>query len=317
MLDLLSDIFAKLSVQGTLYFRTSFSAPYGVQVPQYENVARFHYAHRGSCWLSVAGREQAIFLDQGDLVIVPHGASHCLMSRRFPPEDALPLDTVLEQASYDGKGVLVFGGEGQPDGGGGTQLICGHFSFAPGGRHLIFDLLPDHLHIARYGETAGPWLSETLKMIGAEIEQGLPGSDLIAMRLAETILAHTLRIYLQNATAKGGPLIGFADPHIGRALAAMHADPTRAWTVELLAREAGLSRSGFANRFSAMLGITPMDYLKRWRMQIARALLATQGASVAEAAEQAGYRSEAAFSRAFKSETGYAPSAYRSLQRKR
>ncbi|MEO0719899.1 MAG: cupin domain-containing protein, partial [Pseudomonadota bacterium] len=185
----------------------------------------------------------------GDLVIVPHGASHCLMSRRFPPEDALPLDTVLEQASYDGKGVLVFGGEGQPDGGGGTQLICGHFSFAPGGRHLIFDLLPDHLHIARYGETAGPWLSETLKMIGAEIEQGLPGSDLIAMRLAETILAHTLRIYLQNATAKGGPLIGFADPHIGRALAAMHADPTRAWTVELLAREAGLSRSGFANRF--------------------------------------------------------------------
>ena len=112
-------------------------------------------------------------------------------------------------------------------------------------------------------------------------------------------------------------MIGFADPHIGRALAAMHADPTRAWTVELLAREAGLSRSGFANRFSAMLGITPMDYLKRWRMQIARALLATQGASVAEAAEQAGYRSEAAFSRAFKSETGYAPSAYRSLQRKR
>ncbi|MEO0823643.1 MAG: AraC family transcriptional regulator [Pseudomonadota bacterium] len=317
MLDLLSDIFAKLSVKGTLYFRANFTPPFGVQVPAYRNVARFHYVYRGACRIAVEGCPEPILLDQGDLAIVPHGASHCLLSRDVESQASLPLETVLERAGYDGNGVLVFGGGDPTATGSATQLICGHFSFAPGGQHLIFQRLPSCLHLARYGDAAGAWLSETLQMIGAEIEQGLPGSDLIALRLAETILAHAVRLHLQKAAHTGGPLAGFADPQIGRALAAIHADPARPWTVELMAREAGMSRSSYASRFAAMLGVTPIEYLKRWRIQIARDALSSRGVSVAEAAEVAGYTSEAAFSRAFKAETGQAPSALRAISHRK
>lgn len=315
MLDLLSDIFAKLSVKGTLYFRASFTPPFGVQVPAYRNVARFHYVHRGACRIAVAGSSETILLEQGDLAIVPHGASHCLLSQDASTQASLPLETVLERAGYDGNGVLVFGGGDPAAAGSGTQLICGHFSFAPGGQHLIFERLPACLHLPRYGVAAGAWLSETLQMIGAEIEQGLPGSDLIALRLAETILAHAIRLHLQKAATTGGPLAGFADPQIGRALAAIHADPARRWTVDAMAREAGMSRSSYASRFATMLGLTPMEYLKRWRMQIARDALSQRGLSVAEAAELAGYTSEAAFSRAFKAATGQAPGVLRNIAR--
>lgn len=309
MLDVLSDILIRLSVQGTLYFRTSFTAPFGVKVPQYADVARFHYAHRGSCRVAVSGHPRTVSLDEGDLVIVPHGASHCLLSRGVSADASLPLDAVLDAAGYSGNGVLVYGGE---EAGQETQLICGHFSFAKGARHIIFEQLPPVLHIPRYGATAGPWLSETLRMIGTEAERKLPGGDLIALRLSETILAQAIRVHLDQAAAEGGRLAGFADKHLARALAAMHGEPARNWDVTMLAREAGLSRSGFADRFSRMIGVTPMTYLKQWRLQLAREGMTSHGLSVAQAAELAGYRSEAAFSRAFKRETGAPPSTFRS-----
>lgn len=309
MLDVLSDILIRLSVQGTLYFRTCFTAPFGVKVPQFSNVARFHYAHRGSCRVAVSGCSRVVLLDEGDLVIVPHGASHCLMSPGVSADASLPLDAVLDAAGYTGSGVLVYGGEDAEQE---TQLICGHFSFAEGARHIIFEHLPAMLHIPRYGAMAGRWLSETLRMIGTEAERNLPGSDLIALRLSETILAQAIRTHLEQTATAGGPLAGFADEQLGRALAAIHAEPARHWDVAMLAREAGMSRSGFADRFARMIGSTPMTYLKRWRVQLAREGMVSRGLSVAQAAELAGYRSEAAFSRAFKRETGAPPSSFRS-----
>lgn len=307
MLDSLSDILTRLSIQGTLYFRTAFTPPWGVAVPNYQNVARFHYADRGDCMVRLPDTGEDVRLAQGDLIIIPHGARHDLYSGRGQDE-VLPLDQVLQLSGYDGEGVLVYGGEDdQRD----TQLICGHFSFTKGARHLIFDQLPSHIHIPNYGDSAGRWMEASLRLIGDEVGRNRAGGDLIALKMSEVIFTQALRTFLEREGDKHIGLSGFADPQISRALSAFHGEPAKDWSVEGLAREAGLSRTGFAVQFANKMGITPMQYLTSWRMQIACQDLSTHNMSVAEVAERVGYASDSAFSRVFKKEIGVSPAAYR------
>jgi len=308
MLDLLSDILTRLSLRGTLYFRTSFTEPWGVRVPAFRDVARFHFAHRGEALVRIGGRSAPVHLAQGDLVIVPHGAAHVLSCRHTGPDEALPLDDILERSGFPGHGTLVWGGEG---GDRDTQLICGHFALAEGSRHLLFDLLPPVVHIRGYGDDAGPWLEATLRVIGAEAGGARLGGDLIALKMSEAIFAQAIRAHIEQRRDGESRIAGFADPHLSRALAAFHRAPAAEWTVAALARESGLSRTGFAERFAARLGVTPMSYVTTWRMQIAREALAERGLSVIAAAEASGYASESAFSRVFKKEIGLSPAAFR------
>ena len=308
MLDLLSDILTRLSVKGTLYFRTAFSPPWGVEVPSYENVARFHFAHRGDCMIRIVETGETLRLAQGDLVIIPHGAGHALYNGGDEKPEVLPLDRVLEASGYTGEGVLVYGGE---DVSRETQLICGHFSFADNARHVLFDRLPDYIHIPNYGSEAGAWMEATLRVIGGEAGQAKFGGDLIALKMSEAIFAQAIRSFIQGQGQNAVGMAGFADPQIARALSAIHRTPAEAWTVESLARVAGLSRTGFAQRFAEKMAMTPMQYITAWRMQIARQALAEQGMTVADASAMAGYASESAFTRVFKKEVGTTPSAYR------
>lgn len=310
MLDLLSDILTKLSLRGSLYFRTSFTEPWGVRVPAYCDVARFHFAHRGEALVRVAGCDVPVHLAQGDLIVIPHGAAHVLSCRHTGPDEALPLDDVLERSGFAGHGTLVWGGDESPQD---TQLICGHFSLAEGSRHLLFDRLPRYIHLRGYGEEAGPWLEATLKVIGAESGGARLGGDLIALKMSEAIFVQAIRAHIETS-ANGAGVSGFADPHLARALTAFHRSPADDWSVAAMAREAGLSRTGFAERFSTRLGVTPMAYVTAWRMQIARDALAARGLSVAEAAELSGYASESAFSRVFKKEMGAPPASFRQAQ---
>ena len=312
MLDLLSDILTRLSLRGTLYFRTSFTEPWGVRVPAFRDVARFHFAHRGEALVRVAGEAAPVHLAQGDLIVIPHGAAHVLSCRHTGPDEALPLDDILTRAGFPGHGTLVWGGDESPRD---TQLICGHFALAEGSRHLLFDRLPPFIHLRGYGEEAGPWLEATLKVIGAEAGGARLGGDLIALKMSEAIFAQAIRAHIEQAGAQDCGVAAFADPHLARALTAFHRAPAEDWSVASLAREAGLSRTGFAERFSARLGVTPMAYVTSWRMQIAREALAGRGLTVAEAAELSGYASESAFSRVFKKEIGVSPAAVRQLRK--
>lgn len=308
MLDLLSDILTRLSLRGTLYFRTSFSEPWGVKVPAFADVARFHYVHRGECVLTVEGGDDRVRLSQGDLVLVPHGRSHTLSCRHSGPEEALPLDDVISRSGFRGHGALVYGGaEPALE----TQLVCGHFATAPGSRHIIFDRLPRHILISDYGAEAGGWLEATLRVIGAEAGGARLGGDLIALKMSEAIFAQALRTYIERAKERDGLLSGFADPSLARALSAFHRAPAGRWTVADLAREAGMSRTRFAQTFAQKMKVTPLGYVTAWRMQLAREALSGRGASVAEAAEIAGYASESAFSRVFRREMGVPPATFR------
>ena len=308
MLDLLSDILTRLSLRGTLYFRTSFTEPWGVRVPAFRDVARFHFAHRGEALVRVGGQMAPVVLAQGDLVIVPHGAAHVLSCRHTGSDEALPLDDILTRSGFPGHGTLVWGGEESLSD---TQLICGHFALAEGSRHILFERLPPVIHLRGYGDEAGPWLEATLRVIGAEAGGARLGGDLIALKMAEAIFAQAIRTHIEQTRESDCGIAGFADPQLARALTAFHRAPAAAWTVAGLASEAGLSRTGFAERFTARLGVTPMSYVTAWRMQIAREALAVRGLSVAEAAEICGYASESAFSRVFKKEIGLSPAAFR------
>ncbi|MEZ5913484.1 MAG: AraC family transcriptional regulator [Paracoccaceae bacterium] len=308
MLDLLSDILTRLSLRGSLYFRTSFTEPWGVHVPAFRDVARFHFAHRGEALVRVGDRTQPVHLAQGDLIIIPHGTAHVLSCRHTGPDEALPLDDVLSRSGFPGHGTLVWGGDETTRD---TQLICGHFALAEGSRHLLFDRLPPFIHLRGYGDEAGPWLEATLKVIGAEAGGARLGGDLIALKLSEAIFAQAIRAHIEQTAEGNGSVAGFADPQLARALTSFHRSPAGDWSVASLAREAGLSRTGFAERFTQRLGVTPMSYVTSWRMQIAREALVTRGLSVAEAAEVSGYASESAFSRVFKKEIGLSPAAFR------
>lgn len=308
MLDLLSDILTKISVQGTLYFRTSFTMPWGVAVPAYENVARFHFAHRGNCMVAVEGVEKPISLAQGDLIIIPHGASHSLYCGKNPEKTILPLDTVLEKSGYDGSGVLVYGGDEDDNE---TQLICGHFSFEKHSRHILIERLPPLIHLKNYGEVAGRWMEATLRVIGDEAGGHRLGGDLIALKMSEAILTQAIRTFIESDDSSLWGLNGFSDAHLCKALDAFHKKPDAAWTVEAMAQEAGMSRTNFAVQFQKKMKMSPMQYVSSWRMEIAKRSLADPSNSLTDTAESAGYASDSAFARVFKKEIGMTPASFR------
>jgi AraC family transcriptional activator of mtrCDE len=306
VMDVLSDILNLMKLSGTLYFRTSFSSPWGVQVPAFENVSRFHYAHRGRCFARVEGEENAVLLEQGDLIIIPHGASHILSD----PIDAsaLTVDQVVEDSGFTGTGALVFGAAGS---GHETQLICGHFTFDTGARHLLLEALPSFIHIREYGKVSPSWLDDTLKIIGAEVGHDHLGGELIALKLSEIIFTQSIRQYLASEGQNRKGLAGFSDTHIRQALEAIHREPDKSWTVESLAKIAGLSRTGFSNKFTELVTLTPLAYLTAWRMQLARRLLTDTEIPIIEVATRSGYQSEASFGRVFKGHFEMPPATFR------
>jgi AraC-like DNA-binding protein len=307
-MDLLSDILARMKMSGTLYFRTSFTSPWSIKVPSFENVARFHFAHRGGCLVDVDGVEKPVAVEQGDLMIIPHGASHSLYCAPQNKDVVLPLETVVEQSGFSGTGVLVHGGN---DDDRETQLICGHFSFDPAARHLLMDRLPPYIHLRNYGETAGKWMEATLRVIGEEAGGLRMGGDLIALKMSEAIFAQAIRSYVESDAASAQGLAGFSDRNLCRALDSFHKAPDQDWSVEKLAQSAGMSRTSFAVSFQKKMGMTPMQYATSWRMEIAKKQLALRGSSLTDAAESAGYASDSAFARVFKKETGMTPAGFR------
>ena len=159
---------------------------------------------------------------------------------------------------------------------------------------------------------SGTWLGTTLKFTVNEARAARPGNAAMLGRLTELMFVEILREYMQRLPAdQGGWLAGLNDPHVGKALRVMHANPAHDWTVDELAREAAVSRSVLAQRFTDLVGDTPIRYLANWRMQLAKQMMRDGARNIQDVATSVGYESEAAFNRAFKRVTGSPPAAWR------
>jgi len=307
--DLLSDILSRMKLSGTFYFRTSFTSPWGLRVPAFEKVSRFHFVHRGRCLIRIDPTEEPVQLEKGDLIIITRGAAHTLYCDPTTETLALPLDEMIEKTGFTGSGTLVYGvaSENSQE----TQLICGHFALDKNVSHPLIDALPSYIHIKNYGESAGEWMESTLKIIGIETSREEPGSYIIALKMSEIIFTQALRAYLLTEGVQQPILAGFAEPRISKALGAFHKDPTLSWSVDTLASTAGLSRTAFMSIFNKCMLMTPMTYITHWRMQIAQQMLLETNIPIIEIAENAGYQSEPAFGRVFKRHFDIPPATYR------
>ncbi len=314
--DVLSDVLAAVRLTGAVYFDFELTSPWVAEAPPSRDIAHIvlpgaqrviecHLVARGSCWGGVAGGEP-VHLLEGDVLGFPQGHAHVLSSEpglRAAPEMAMfvrgdqPLPLCFER-----------GGGGSEK----TRIICSFLGCDDRPFNPLLAALPPVMHIpsAKRGEAAA-WLGTLLDLAAREGRSGRAGSENILARLSELMFVESIRRYLESLPPSGsGWLAGLRDPLVGRALAALHAAPAEPWTVERLAREAAASRSVLAERFTAMTGLPPMQYLALWRMQLASRLLA-EGSPVASVAGAVGYESEAAFSRAFKKLVGQAPATWR------
>ncbi|MEH6444529.1 MAG: AraC family transcriptional regulator [Oceanospirillaceae bacterium] len=304
-MDILEDIFNTLGLKGALYFRTDFSAPWGVAVPYHEGVARFHLVIQGHCFIKVNGGE-CVELSAGDLIMIPRGVPHELLAS--PDAEAPALEQVLVDTGYEGKGVLAVG---EGDSRATTQLVCGHLSFRNQADHPVLRVLPDYLLVANSCRAKHPLLDSVLRLITQRIFDDQLGAAASVTRLSEIVFIELLKAGISERPELIALLEGLQDPKIGKSLQLIHAQPDSLWTVESLATEVAMSRSRFAQRFNELIGIGPMTYLADWRLQKAVSLLEGSRMSVQQIAAKTGYQSASSFTRAFSGKFGIAPREYR------
>ena len=298
--DRLAQALHTVRMRGTFYCHAELSDPWALEMPAFAGTVSFHVLTAGTCWLRVAG-EEPVELRAGELALVPHGRGHDLLSapdqRGARRVDLLPQRFLTEHYS-----LLRHGG-----GGATTRLVCGVVGFdEPAAKELLRVLPP----VVRTGEDPG--VRETLRLMAVELARPRPGGEAVATRLADILVVQAIRGWLdRDPAARQGWLRALDDERIGRVLEAVHADPGHPWSLELLARTAAMSRSSFAARFTALVGEAPMAYVTRWRMRLAHTRLTEDRTTVAALATELGYRSEAAFSRAFTRMVGRTPGAVR------
>lgn len=299
--DPLGEALHLLRLTGTFYCRSELTAPWGLTMPTMPGCLWFHVVSTGRCTLEGEGFGP-LELSPGDFVLVSHGRGHVL---RTSPEVATPVVTEVEHAMVGERyALLKYGG-----GGSATTLVCGIVRFDQHVARDLVDLLPPAIHLDALSPHSD-WMEGTLRMMAAEAKQLRPGGETVVTRLADVLVIQAIRAWLQSdAAAQTGWLGAMHDEQIGGALARVHREPARPWTVETLAREVGMSRSAFAARFAALVGESPMRYVARQRMRVAATLYRQGGTTLAELAQRLGYQSEAAFSRAFKRVLGCSPGA--------
>ncbi len=331
-MDVLSDVLRVIRLSGSVFFTAHFSSPWAldspnpgllacVVLPQAECMALFHVVIDGECWVDCQGHA-AVHITTGDAIIFPHAHSHTMRSR--PGVNPMPIRNILPSRPSDELLQIKYGGGGEV-----SRFICGYLACDQRFKPLI-GALPTILLVRSRNDYAsveaissdgmqatdlqrpsGDWLNTTLRYTIHEASSPRPGNAAMLGRLTELMFLEILRAYMHQLPAsQTGWLSGLRDPHVGKALRLMHAEPARRWTVEELAREAATSRSALAQRFTDLLNESPMHYLAGWRIHLAREMLRERACSVQEVAERVGYESEAAFSRAFKRLVGHSPAAW-------
>jgi len=294
-IDVLSDVLSTARLRSTVLGRVDLRSPWALSM-QKQPRSVFHLVLDGHCWLTTAGSKprQAA---RGDVLLMPRGKAHLL-------RDA-------ERSKAKPRAFAALSGPPVSDGAGDvSRILHGAFVFEDQQTNLLLDGLPEVVHVEHLESEVRPWLEQTLNLIDHESRALEPGSKAALSGLCDALFIYVLRHQLAQATRTGW-LRALAEPGIADALKHIHAQPQSDWTVQSLARHAGMSRSKFADRFRGLVGQSPEQYLLSWRLRKAASRLRDSHDSIAEIASLAGYESEAAFNKAFKRELRATPGVYR------
>ena len=318
-MDALSDVLRVVRLSGAIYLDGEFSAPWCVigradselcegYLTSSERIVSFHFITGGACWARLPDDPaSALRIEAGEILVVPQGESHILGSATNlqPVSSSAMLARHLQ--STPGQIVkLRHGGDGPV-----TRMVCGFLGSENVLENPLLSALPRIFKVDMRGAHT-TWLESSLQFAAAEAAQTRSGSATVLGKLSELLFVEAIRRYIDTLPAdQKGWLAGLRDRFVGRALGLLHTRPAENWTVEDLAKEVGLSRSALAQRFGEFVGAPPMQYLARWRLQLAAQQLRGGSKTLAVVAEGVGYESEAAFNRAFKREFGMSPAAWR------
>ncbi len=314
-MDALSQTLRVVRLTSAIFINARFSAPWCYQSPRADSIVHllapgaeqlviFHLITEGDCY-ALLGNDEPVRLAAGDVVLFPQGDAHLMCSDPGvpPASGGAPLADVLSRRPSQ----LSYGG-----GGAATRLVCGYLACDARLARLLLAGLPPVVRVSVRGSAAGLWLEASVRYALAEVRSPRPGGAGVLAKLSEVLFIEVLRLYMnEHAEGRTGWLAGVGDRIVGAALNAMHDRPAHGWTLEELAHTAHTSRSVFAERFVQIVGSTPMQYLTQWRMVLASNLLSQSNAPLASIAQDVGYQTDAAFSRAFRREFGAPPAAWR------
>lgn len=296
MPDALSNVLSQVGLQSARCTRLEAGGEWSLRfVPK--PALKFVAVIRGTCWMLMPGHEPQR-IEAGDTFLLGNAPAYVLASDlNLLPEDGMAL---FDWARCD---VAQYGGND-------TVLLAGSFVLDALHSQLLPNALPPFMLIPASNPNAAV-LRSTLTTLESEIQRTEMGSDLVVRRFADVLLVQALRAYVAIYGKDSAGWIGaLSDPQIGGALNLMHNDVTHRWTVDDLSQAVGMSRSAFALAFKTRVGLPPLDYLVRWRLQIACDAL-RRGERIADIATQIGYGSQSAFANAFKRVYGTAPTRYK------
>lgn len=313
-LDVLAQTLRAVRLTGSVFLNARFTEPFGVISPkQYDehtpmahlrHVSIFHLIASGACTIEIATGERRR-VTEGDVLLLPFADAHKFWSGDFLDMAFGP--DLMRKGPVTGIWTVDHGGDGHE-----TRMVCGfiesaEFLFAP-----VFRSLPPLLVDRTSDDKVSALIASTVRQILALADAAAPGSELMLGRLMELLFVEVIRHYAASLTENStGWFAALNEPIVGRALQFVHDDPVRKWTVEDLARSVGTSRTVLAERFNAILGQAPIEYVTSWRMQLAATRLRDGLDPIASISADVGYESEAAFNRAFKRVTGFTPGAWR------
>jgi AraC-like DNA-binding protein len=297
-MDALAAVVTLLKPQTILSKTVHGSGRWGVRYPAFGQPS-FALVLKGQCWLAVEG-VPATILGTGDFILFPATPGFILASD--PEVTPKPMDILAFEHHVN----EVVHGDAMTEPS--VSLLGGYFAFDPINASMLVDMLPRMLHI-RATDPAIASVAPIVELIKRETHEERAGQALVLARLVEILLVEAVR----SAPAvlyTTGLLAGLRDPQLAAALRSIHTQTAHPWTLVTLARQAGMSRSSFAERFARVIGMTPLNYLLQWRIAVARNMLTREQMSVTETALAVGYQSASGFSTAFSRETGQSPKEF-------
>ncbi|MSP74770.1 MAG: AraC family transcriptional regulator [Rhodospirillaceae bacterium] len=316
--DALSDVLRTVRLTGATFFDVVARNPWVAEqptremvlpkiLPGAEHLISYHVVTEGRCYAGIVG-EEPIAVDAGEVVVFTRGDPHVVSSN--PGMRAQP----VTQAEIDAAtaGPLPFFRSLGDEGPASVKIVCGFLACDSRPFNPLLDHLPAVIKAGNPGGGDANWLGQFIRLARSESADKRAGGEGVLAKLSELMFIEVVRQYLEALPPEqAGWLAGLRDPFVGKTLSLMHGKPAHDWTIEELAKDVALSRSVLAERFTDLVGMPPMHYLAKWRMQIAAGLLSGGNTNMATIAAEIGYGSEAAFSRAFKKSVGVPPSAWR------